>query len=149
MVNKTAINPDYLNNKAELKKILDTIDAVKDNKDAKVRKIKLTGYASPEGPYANNVRLAAGRTGAGREEYGRKQSDFSDRLFETSSVPEDWEGLKAAVEKSGLADASEIVAFIDSDYPVETRNDRLRAWFPKLIRFFSKTYIRDSDTRIM
>ncbi len=134
VVNKTAINPDYLNNKAELKKILDTIDAVKDNKDAKVRKIKLTGYASPEGPYANNVRLAAGRTEAVKE-YVRKQSDFPDRLFETSSVPEDWEGLKAAVEKSGLADASEIVAFIDSDYPVETRNDRLRALFPKTYPF--------------
>lgn len=134
VVNKTAINPDYLNNKAELKKILDTIDAVKDNKDAKVRKIRLTGYASPEGPYANNVRLAAGRTEAVKE-YVRKQSDFPDRLFETSSVPEDWEGLKAEVEKSGLADASEIVAFIDSDYPVETRNDRLRALFPKTYPF--------------
>lgn len=134
VVNKTVINPDYLNNRVELKKILDTIDAVKDNKDAKVRKIKLTGYASPEGPYANNVRLAEGRTEAVKE-YVRQQSNFPESLFETSSVPEDWAGLKTAVEKSGLADASEIVAFIDSDYPIEQRNERLRALFPKTYPF--------------
>ena len=137
VVNKTAINPDYMNNKAELKKILDTIDAVKDNKDAKVRHIKLTGYASPEGPYENNVRLAEGRTVA-LKDYVRNLYAFPENLFETSSVPEDWEGLKAAVEKSGLADASEIVEFINSDYPIEKRNDRLRQLFPDTSPFLLK-----------
>lgn len=137
VVNKTAINPDYMNNKAELKKILDTIDAVKDNKDAKVRHIKLTGYASPEGPYENNVRLAQGRTLAVKE-YVRQQYEFPENLFETSSVPEDFEGLKAAVEKSSLADASQIVEFLDSDYPIEKRNDRLRALFPESYAFLLK-----------
>lgn len=137
VVNKTAINPDYMNNKVELKKILDTIDAVKDNKDAKVRHIKLTGYASPEGPYENNVRLAEGRTIA-LKDYVRNLYAFPENLFETSSVPEDWEGLKAAVEKSGLADAKEIVDFIDSDYPIEKRNDRLRQLFPDTYAFLLK-----------
>ena len=137
VVNKTAINPDYMNNKAELKKILDTIDAVKDNKDAKVRHIKLTGYASPEGPYENNVRLAEGRTLAVKE-YVREQYAFPEDLFETSSVPEDFAGLKAAVEKSGLADATQIVEFLDSDYPIEKRNDRLRTLFPESYAFLLK-----------
>ncbi len=137
VVNKTEINPDYMNNPAELKKILSTIDAVKDNKDAKVSHIKLTGYASPEGPYENNVRLAQGRTVA-LKDYVRNLYAFPEALFETSSVPEDWEGLKAAVEKSGLADAAEIVAFIDSDYPIEKRNERLRALFPDSYPFLLK-----------
>lgn len=137
VVNKTAINPDYMNNKVELKKILDTVDAVKDNPDAKVRHIKLTGYASPEGPYANNVRLAEGRTIAVKD-YVRKQYAFPESLFETSSVPEDWSGLKEAVEKSSLSDAREIVDFIDSDYPVEKRNDRLRALFPQTYPYLLK-----------
>lgn len=137
VVNKTEINPDYMNNKAELQKILSTIDAVKDNKDAKVSHIKLTGYASPEGPYATNVRLAEGRTIA-LKDYVRNLYAFPEALFETSYVPEDWEGLKAAVEKSGLADASEIVAFIDSDYPIEKRNDRLRQLFPDSYPFLLK-----------
>lgn len=137
VVNKTVINPDYMDNQAELKKILGTIDAVKDNKDAKVRHIKLTGYASPEGPYENNVRLAEGRTVAVKE-YVRAQYEFPQSLFETSSVPEDWSGLKAAVEKSGLADAKAIVDFIDSDYPIEKRNDRLRALYPDSYAFLLK-----------
>lgn len=137
VVNKTAINPDYMNNQAELKKILGTIDAVKDNKDAKVRHIKLTGYASPEGPYENNVRLAEGRTIAVKE-YVRGQYEFPENLFEASSVPEDWAGLKAAVEKSELLDAKEIVEFLDSDYPIEKRNDRLRALFPESYAFLLK-----------
>lgn len=137
VVNKTDINPDYMNNRAELKKILGTIDEVKGNKDAKVRHIKLTGYASPEGPYANNVRLAEGRTVAVKE-YVRNQYAFPQNLFETKSVAEDWSGLKEAVEKSGLADASKIVEFIDSDYPIEQRNDRLRALFPDTYPFLLK-----------
>lgn len=136
-VNKTEIYPDYMTNPEELKKVLGTIDVVRDNKDAKVKKIKLTGYASPEGPYANNVRLAQGRTEALRE-YVRKQYAFPENLFETTSVPEDWSGLREAVAKSELADAKAIVEFIDSDYPIEKRNDRLRALFPETYPFLLK-----------
>lgn len=137
VVGKTNIDPSYMNNPEELKKILSTIDAVKDNKDAKVRKIKLTGYASPEGAYALNARLAEGRTVA-LKEYVRSQYAFPENLFETSSVPEDWEGLKEAVQKSELADASAIVDFINSDYPIEKRNDRLRALFPQTYPYLLK-----------
>lgn len=136
-VNKTEIFPDYMTNPSELKKILDTIDLVRDNKDAKMKKITLCGYASPEGPYENNVRLAAGRTAALRE-YVRAQYEFPENLFTTTSVPEDWEGLKAAVAKSELLDRQEIIDFIDSDYPIEKRNDRLRQLFPASYAFLLK-----------
>lgn len=136
-VNKTQIFPDYMTNPEELKKILDTIDAVRDNKDAKVKKISLCGYASPEGPYANNVRLAEGRTVALRE-YVRKQYEFPENLFSVSSVPEDWKGLREAVAKSELADKDQIIEFIDSDYPIEKRNDRLRQLFPDTYPYLLK-----------
>ncbi|MDE5551707.1 MAG: DUF3868 domain-containing protein, partial [Muribaculaceae bacterium] len=61
-VNRTEIDWSYADNHAELNKILKSIEAVKDNKDATVQSISLTGYASPEGSYQNNVRLAKGRT---------------------------------------------------------------------------------------
>ncbi len=131
-VNKTEIYPDYMTNPVELRKILDTIDAVKENTDATVKHIKLTGYASPEGPYANNVRLAKGRTEA-LKEYVRKQYTFPANIFETASVPEDWAGLKASLtdgKAAVLDDAKEIVAFIDLNTPIESRNDELRKKFP-------------------
>lgn len=131
-VNKTEIYPDYMTNPVELRKILDTIDAVKENKDATVSHIKLTGYASPEGPYANNVRLAKGRTEA-LKEYVRKQYTFPSNIFETASVPEDWAGLRNSLvdgPASVLTNAKEIVAFIDQNTPIETRNDELRKKWP-------------------
>ena len=136
-VNKTNIEPDYMTNPEEMKKILDTIDAVRDNKDAKVKRITLTGYASPEGSYAGNARLAQGRTDALRE-YIRRQYAFPENLFVTKSVPEDWAGLKAAIEKSSLSDKAELISFIDSDYPIEKRNDQLRKLFPETYPYLLK-----------
>lgn len=130
-VNRTEIYPDYMSNPEELRKILDTIDAVKENTDATVSHIKLTGYASPEGPYNNNVRLAKGRTEA-LKEYVRKQYAFPSDIFETASVPEDWGGLRNALENKAsiLPNAKQIIEFIDEETPIETRNDLLRKKFP-------------------
>lgn len=136
-VGKSAIDPDYMTNQEELKKILNTINAVRDNKDAKVESISLTGYASPDGSYTTNARLAEARTLA-LKEYVRKQYAFPENLFITNSVPVDWEGLKAAVKKSGLADADKIIEFLNSDYPVEKRNEQLRKLFPDTYPFLLK-----------
>lgn len=136
-VNKTVIYPDYMSNPEELRKILDTIDKVRENSDATVTMIKLTGYASPEGPYDNNVRLAKGRTEA-LMQYVRRQYDFPARIFQTASVPEDWAGLRVAVEKSVLADREEILRFIDADHPIRTRNDELRRRFPQSYAYLLK-----------
>ncbi len=128
-VNRTEIYPSYMNNPVELKKITNSIDTVRGNKDATIESITLTGYASPEGPYNNNVRLAKGRTEAVRD-YVSKLYDFPASVYKTASVPEDWAGLREAVVNSALADREGILEFIDSDYPIEKRNDRLRQLYP-------------------
>ncbi|MBD5358126.1 MAG: hypothetical protein HDR88_14205 [Bacteroides sp.] len=129
-VNKTAIYPDYMNNPMELKKITNSIDTVRANPDATITGITLTGYASPEGPYQNNVRLAEGRTQAVKE-YVSKLYDFPASVYTTASVPEDWAGLRASIEKSSLPLREQMINFIDSDYPIEQRNDRFRQLFPQ------------------
>lgn len=128
-VNRTEIFPDYLNNPAELRKITASIDTVRDNRDAHIESITLTGYASPEGPYLNNVRLAKGRTEAVRE-YVSRLYDFPPSVYITASVPEDWAGLREYIEKSDLPLKAQMLSFIDSDYPIEGRNDRFRELFP-------------------
>lgn len=128
-VNRTEIYPNYMNNPIELRKITASIDSVRDNPDATIDTIALTGYASPEGPYANNVRLAKGRTEAVRD-YVSKLYDIPASVYVTNSVPEDWEGLRKAVEQSALENRDAILKFIDSGYPIEKRNDRLRQLFP-------------------
>lgn len=130
-VNRTEIEPNYMRNPEELRKILNTINTVRDNKDATVRNIKLTGYASPEGPYANNVRLARERTESLRD-YVSRQYPFPASTYTTSSVPEDWAGLRDSVAASFLPQRQAILNFIDTyPGPIEKKNDALRAQFPK------------------
>lgn len=61
-VDKYDIRPDFRNNAAELRKIRETIDLVRNDKDVKLTGIYLHGYASPDGPYAHNAELAKNRT---------------------------------------------------------------------------------------
>lgn len=137
-VNRTEIYPDYMINPAELRKITNSIDTVRNDPDATVKAITLTGFASPEGPYANNVRLAAGRTEAVKE-YVRKQYTFPNSVFKTNSVPEDWAGLRDSVAVSILPDRAEILEFIDhGNVPIERRNDVLRERFPSSYAFLLK-----------
>lgn len=129
-VNRTEIYPEYMVNPVELRKITSSIDTVRMNPDATVKSITLCGFASPEGPYNNNVRLAKGRTEAVKE-YVRSQYTFEKSVFHTNSVPEDWEGLRDSVAVSILPDRAQIIEFIDNgNVPVEVRNDELRKRFP-------------------
>ena len=91
-VNRTEIHPDYRRNPEELKKILSTIDAVKNDADSKIISISIKGYASPEGSYSNNIRLAKGRTET-LKEYVRKQYAFPNHSSPPASSPKtgkDW-----------------------------------------------------------
>ncbi|MCM1152130.1 MAG: DUF3868 domain-containing protein [Muribaculum sp.] len=148
IVNKTNIVPTYMNNTVELRKILNSIDSVRLNADATVDTILLTGYASPEGPWNNNVRLAKGRTEAVKE-YVKRLYDFPASVYRTNSVPEDWEGLREYIAGSNLANRDAMLAFIDNEAnPVQTRNDRFRARFPQQYQFLLKNeypWLRHTD----
>ena len=76
-VNKTAIYPEYRKNPEELKKITQTIDAVRGNKFATITHLAIKGYASPEGGYKNNAYLAENRAKA-LLDYVKGLYDFGD-----------------------------------------------------------------------
>ena len=150
-VNRTDIDWTYSSNYAELDSILRTIAAVKDNPDATVERITLTGYASPEGSYSNNVRLAKGRTEVVKN-YVATHSDFPASVYSTTFVPEDWDGLRSWVMQSNIADKAALLELIDNpDIDVENRNDVLRRRFPEQYAFLlANVYpsLRHTDYRI-
>lgn len=147
IVNKTDIRPDYRNNPRELAKIQATIDSVKSDPDTKITKLTISGYASPEGSYSNNERLAKGRTEA-LAEYVRRLFTFPRNLMQTSWVAEDWAGLRRFVVESDLANKNAILAVIDSSIDPDAKDAKLRKDFPSDYQFMLTNWypaLRHSD----
>ena len=149
-VNRTEIRPDYRNNRRELDKIIATIDSVRADKDITVTSLAIKGYASPEGSYAGNARLATGRTEA-LKDYVSELYRFETGFIRTSSEPEDWEGLRRYVEKSGLGHKQEILTLIDSGEEPDRKERRIRSAYPEDYRVLLRDCypaLRHSDYRI-
>ena len=126
-VNRVEVHPDYRGNAAELAKIRATIDQVRTDKYATITGISIKGYASPEGSYANNERLAKGRSEA-LLDYVRERYDLAGVETRVDYEPEDWEGLERRVEATDLADKADILAIIRADEPADwdAREARLK-----------------------
>ena len=131
-VNKTVIYPDYRRNPFELAEINRTINVVKENTDTEITGIDLHGFASPEGSYANNDRLAKGRSEA-LKKYIMKEYGLSADMFKVESTPENWAGLRAYVEKSDIAQKDKVLELIDSDIQnLDTKEYRIKALDAKM-----------------
>lgn len=117
-VNQITINPDYRNNSVELKKIQQTVEAVKNDPYATITSLSIKGYASPEGTYKGNAYLAENRAKA-LLNYVKEHYDLSGVELTVDFEPEDWEGLEAAVEKGNLPDKEELLAIIRADEPAD------------------------------
>ena len=121
------IYPDYRRNPSELAAIKHTVDVVKNDVNTTITEIAIVGYASPEGRYAANARLAQGRAEA-LKSYVMNEYGFKADLFKVNSVPEDWAGLRAYVAKNDLPLKEEILSIIDkneSDFDV--KEERIKA----------------------
>ena len=126
-VNQTVIYPNYRRNPFELAEINRTINVVKENPDTKITGIDLHGYASPEGSYANNTRLAEGRSQA-LKKYIMKEYGLSEDMFNVKSTPEDWDGYRKFIEESNFAKKAEVLAIMDSeDKNLDTKEHRIKA----------------------
>lgn len=149
-VNQTIIYPDYRNNTVELAKIIATIDSVKNDKDVSVDALSIKGFASPEGSYENNIRLAKGRTEA-LKTYVQQLYKFPQGFIKTSYEPEDWEGLREWVVNSNIDHKEGILAIIDSDLAPDPKNTKIQTTYPEQYRFLLATVypaLRHSDYRI-
>lgn len=149
-VNLTTIYPEYRRNAVELGKITATIDSVRNDKDITVKALSIKGFASPEGSYENNTRLAKGRTEA-LQAYIQRLYTFPYGFIQTSYEPEDWEGLREYVISSTLPNRDGILAIIDADLAPDPKNAKIEKDYPDQYRFLLETVypgLRHSDYRI-
>lgn len=146
-VNRTEIYPDYMNNPAELKRITGTIDSVKNDPDVTITYIGIKGFASPEGSYANNERLARGRT-ATLKDYVERISNLPHGFIKTSYMPEDWPGLRDYVAGSTMPNRDAILSIIDSDLSPDAKDAKIKRDFPsdyKMLLTYVYPSLRHSD----
>lgn len=147
-VNQTVIRPEYRNNPTELQKIRQTIDVVKNDTDTRITAISIKGYASPEGSYANNTRLAKGRTEA-LKAYVQEQYHFDPSIFTVSWEPEDWAGLVRYLESTELSDKEGILKLISaSEADLDKKEANIKRRYPDTYAFLLKNCypaLRHSD----
>ncbi len=147
-VNKIDINPRYRRNPEELQKIRGTIDIIRNDGDTRIVAVTIEGFASPEGPYAENERLAKGRTEALRN-YVRGLYTFDPSIMRSSWVAENWAGLRKYVADSDLDDKEGILAVIDAEnLEPDAREWKLKSAYPEQYRFLlDNVYpaLRNSD----
>lgn len=150
VVNRVDINPSYRNNKAELEKIIATIDSVKNDADITLNAVSIKGFASPEGTYESNARLAKERTEA-LKLYVQKLYDFAPDFIDASYEPEDWESLRAFVAASELPNRNNILSFIDSSRDVDNKEWAIKTAYAddyKVIYDECYPSLRRSDYRV-
>jgi outer membrane protein OmpA-like peptidoglycan-associated protein len=132
-VNQTVIRPEYHENEAELNKILNTIQVVKDDSHITIERITIHGYASPEGTFPSNAKLAEGRAET-LTQYVAKLSNVDKKQFVTESTPEDWAGLTRYLQNSQLAEADDILKIIDSEADPDRRELLIRQRYPDVYK---------------
>ncbi|MCH5245225.1 MAG: hypothetical protein J1E84_02085 [Muribaculaceae bacterium] len=138
-VDQTVIYHDFRNNAFELDSIVRTIDVVRNDPDATIRTVWLKGFASPESPYKHNTDLAKGRTAA-LKNYIQKLYNFTGVEILTDYEPEDWAGLRKAVEKSNLDHRNEILAMIDMDMDPDVKEAKIKSSYPDDYRFMLRNF---------
>ena len=98
-LNKTELHPELYNNQQELDKIRQSLETVQNTPGSELKSLTIKGYASPEGPYKNNQRLARGRTDSIGAFVSRHYQVDSAKVH-TEYEPEDWEGLIKFIDEA-------------------------------------------------
>lgn len=124
-VGKSVILSDFRRNPTELAKIHQAVDEVMDDPDISIRGMGVHGYASPEGSYKSNDKLAYNRALA-LKDYLRSRYGFADNMMTVAHTPEDWEGLATLVEQSTIDYKDDLLAIIRSSEEPDARERRLK-----------------------
>lgn len=98
-VNVTEVRPDFGNNRYELSRADSLMTMLQGNELIDIRGVNIKGYASPEGKYSVNERLAKGRSHSFKQYLVNRYPDNAYiRNAHIEWEPEDWEGFGRLVE---------------------------------------------------
>lgn len=122
-----SVNPKYGNNRAELAKLEEHLKPLLQSGNGRVMKIRITGYASPDGNTKENERLAGNRS-IQFKTYLQKQFKLPDNgLVTVDWVGEDWDGLKELITKSNKKYTNRVLAIFQLTDDPDSRRKQIRA----------------------
>ena len=128
-VNVTEVRPTYMGNPVELARADSLVGLLVSNSLIDIRGVNIRGYASPEGTYTNNERLARGRS-EGFKKYMISKHPGNDYIRDarTSWVAEDWEGFGRIVEADNtIAQKQDVLAIVnDPNIAPDTKDKMLQ-----------------------
>ncbi len=149
-LNNSTINQKLANNQSELEKLRKTLDVVRNDTDVQITSIELHGYASPDGPYANNEKLAKSRTAA-LNDYLRSYYPVEKRLFTYTSTAEDWKGVKDYLAQNSIPQQKEVKQIMASFLSPDEKERAIAQQAPEAHRYLlDKVYpqLRRTDYTI-
>lgn len=148
------IDPRYKNNRAELDTVRNSIALVENNNDLTITGIYVTGYASPEGTFAYNMKLSERRAKAFTEYMKDDLKEVNPQVYHVDWKGEDWAGLREEVVKHpDLFKNEEVLDIIDNcGDDKDACEEQLKALVPPEIyqRLLNEMYpaVRRNEYRI-
>ena len=113
-VNEINIDFALFNNKEALAEIVKALQQIKNTEGAKLDRIEIVGYASPEGKMEYNKQLAGDRAAA-LEKYLLEQLPYLRMSsFKLKNGGENWSGLRKMVAESDMPYKKEVLYIIDN-----------------------------------
>ncbi len=138
-VNVTEVRPSFGNNAYELSRADSLIIALEQRSELlDIRGVSICGYASPEGAYAVNEKLARGRSESFKQYLvNNYHNNPYIRNAQTSWVAEDWEGVGRLVEANNtITQKQDVLAIIYDNTIAPDRKDVML----QLVQWWSYNY---------
>lgn len=125
--NSIQVNPKYGNNRAELAKLEERLKALLQSTAGKIKHIRITGYASPDGNTKENERLAGNRAIQFKNYLLKQFKPASAYPVSVDWVGEDWEGLQRLISGSEKKYSSRVLAIIQLTDDPDSRRKQIKA----------------------
>ncbi len=126
LINKADIRSGELK-KDDVKAINDYIKTVKETENINFKDVVVAAYASPDGSTDLNSNLASKRESSAKD-YITKQLNKAkaEANVVTKNTPEDWDGFKAAMEKSDIQDKELILRVLSMYTDPDVREKEIK-----------------------
>ena len=126
-INVSHLQPNLDDNSEALRALSNFIEKTMADTVARISSVTITGYASPDGPYALNERLSMQRAQDFKNYVDSKYNLSSRYTVTTRGVAEDWENCRAMIEASrSIPHKDSVMRIINSMVSNNTKEQQLK-----------------------